>query len=106
MNAKRTEQRLNRMRRFHSLFALLTVVMGLVALPTRTARGDAAAPFPDGTGGPSSLAGAVPDANDTTALATVNLSTGALETRFRFEFPPARGEAQPSLGLIYSSANG
>jgi RHS repeat-associated protein len=78
-------------------------------LPARTSRAsddDSVAPVPIGTGGPSSLGGPLPSSNSPDGLATVDLSTGAAKSEYTFTLPPARGDAQPSLGLRYSSANG
>ena len=62
-------------------------------------------PLPDGTGGPSTLATGPAPANSTEGLATVDLATGAAQTSFKFDMPVARGAAQPSLGLTYSSSH-
>jgi hypothetical protein len=76
-------------------------------LPPRQARADQAAdlaPFSDGVGGPSTLALPAPAPDSTDALATVDLATGGLRSAFAFELPPARGNAQPSLSLLYNSS--
>jgi hypothetical protein len=41
-----------------------------------------------------------------TGLAQVDPSTGAAQASLTFQLPVARGQAQPSLGLVYSSAAG
>ena len=60
----------------------------------------------DGTGGPPTLGGVAAHGNSPEALANVDLATGAAQTDYPFQFSRARGDAQPSLGLHYSSASG
>jgi RHS repeat-associated protein len=97
-------------RRNAAATATMTVVFFFLALlPPQEAKGDPAdvvAPISDGTSGTRSLGGAPPPANTPQALATVDLSTGAARTRYSFQFPAARGDAQPSLALTYDSSNG
>ena len=63
-------------------------------------------PILDGTGGPSSLTLPNPGAETPDAQTSVDMSTGAAKSRFAFQFPKARGDAQPSLALTYGSSVG
>jgi RHS repeat-associated protein len=89
--------------------SILTLAVYLATmLPPRRAEADTG-PFPgiaQGTGGAGSLDGPSPQAGSTESLATVDLSTGAATSSYPFQLPTARGLAQPSLGLSYSSATG
>src|ERR1019366_630804 len=101
--------------RTSSLPLLLTMLAAFATaiLPQRWALAQSTPPPPsptdpisDGTGGPSSLALPTPGAETPDAQTTVDLKTGAATSRFAFELPKARGDAQPTLALAYSSAVG
>lgn len=97
-------------RRFAAPLAIATLVSFAATLvPPQLARADvtdATAPIGNGAGGAGTMGGPPPPANSPDALATVNLSTGAAESSFPFHLETARGEAQPSLALVYDSSNG
>jgi virulence plasmid B protein len=59
-----------------------------------------------GIDGLPTLAGADRSAGSANALADVDPSTGAVRASLSFQLPVARGRAQPSLSLMYSSAVG
>jgi hypothetical protein len=59
-----------------------------------------------GIDGPPTLAGTEPAAGSANALAEVDPSTGAVRASLPFHLPVARGQAQPSLALMYNSAAG
>jgi Salmonella virulence plasmid 65kDa B protein len=59
-----------------------------------------------GIDGPPTLAGPEPNAGSANALAEVDPSTGAVRASLAFQLLVARGRAQPSLALTYSSAVG
>lgn len=63
-------------------------------------------PSSDGTGGPPGLGAPTPSADAPETRASVDLSTGAFSAAFPFRLPTARGEAQPSLSLVYTSSSG
>jgi YD repeat-containing protein len=98
-----------RTRRRSAPIALVTLLCFLATfVPPSAARADTAAataPFGGGVGGPSSLGLERPMAESTSAMAAVDLPTGALTSGFGFHLQTARGEAQPSLGLVYNSSN-
>jgi hypothetical protein len=86
--------------------ALTTLVCFLCTLftPLR-ARADAPASLdsiPNGTG-ETDVAGPSTEANTPTALATVDVATGAAHANFSFELPSGRGDT-PSLSIQYNSA--
>jgi hypothetical protein len=94
---------------------LLCFLMTL--LPMRAARAQsspppapdditATTPISDGTQNPSSLTLPAPGAETPDADTSVDLSTGAAKSRFAFQLPKARGDAQPALALTYSSSVG
>ncbi len=56
--------------------------------------------------GISTLGATLPGGGSGGALASVNASTGAVTSSFAFDLPPARGQAQPSLALVYNSNAG
>jgi len=90
-----------------SVVTLTTFVAGV--LPARSAHADdsnAYQPVQIGTGGPPTLASGTPQAGTAGALASVDLATGEARASFAFQLPAARGQAQPSLGLAYSSGSG
>ena len=101
---------LSRTRRYAAPLALVTLICFLsTLLPPRPARADAAAavaPLPDGAGGAPSLAAPPPTGNTAPSLASVDLPTGAATASYPFRLQTARGEAQPSLRLTYSSSRG
>jgi RHS repeat-associated protein len=87
-----------------SVVTLTAFVGGM--LPARSAHADPGSGIQIGTGGPATLAGPTPQAGAAAPLASVDLATGEARASFSFELPSARGQAQPSLGLSYSSASG
>lgn len=99
-------RRYSRSRAVVSLVTMTTFLAGM--LPVRGAHANIG-PFPpiqQGTGGGPTLASPTPQAGSSDALATVDLSTGAATSSFAFRLPVARGQAQPSLSLLYSSSSG
>jgi RHS repeat-associated protein len=78
----------------------------LPPMPAEASTANALAPLTDGVGGTPTLGTTPPSPNSPKALATVDLSMGAATSSFPFQLPKARGDAQPSLGMSYSSANG
>src|SRR5579859_4037951 len=96
------------------LFALaLTICVLATILPVRSARADYAYGASTnltpaslvGSGGSFGSAGN-PSGNSVEALATVNEATGTATAGYSFKLPKARGDAQPSLSLQYSSGSG
>ncbi len=59
-----------------------------------------------GGGGSPSLATPPAGAHSPSALGNVDLATGAAQATYPFQFPAGRGDAQPALGLTYSSSTG
>jgi len=93
------------------LLAMATLVSFMASLLAgRPARAEtlpgATDPIGNGAGGVETLATPLPAANATSELATVDLATGAARSSFPFKLETARGGAQPSLALAYSSSNG
>jgi hypothetical protein len=88
------------------LCVVLLITFLSTMLPPRRAQADVGPPVGTGTGGPSTLAGPTPSPNTPEALATVDLSTGTARASYPFQLPTARGEAQPSLELVYNSSTG
>ena len=99
-------RRHSRTRALVSLVTMTTFLAGM--LPLRSARADIQSfpPIEQGTGGGPTLASPTPQAGSAEALATVDLATGATTSSFPFRLPAARGQAQPSLSLVYSSSSG
>jgi RHS repeat-associated protein len=103
---------LDRLRRLHAL-SYLTLVTLVATLVPRTARADAP-DLPDGltpevqagkiSVGPQASAGGADEGP--LAAANVDPATGTLHVSIPFKLPEARGTAQPSLGLNYSSNGG
>lgn len=96
-----------------SVTTIATMLSGMIPiLPARSARADGPAAAINGqgdnygTGGPPSLGASGPQGQPSTGLASVNLSTGAATASFDFQLETARGQAQPKLGLQYSSSGG
>ena len=95
--------------RFSALISLVMLVCFFATLlPPRISRAQTAPPDtgPDGTTGPSDLSMPAVPSNSPEALSSVDLSTGSARASYAFALPKARGDAQPSLGLQYSSASG
>ena len=87
---------------------LLLACIVAAILIARTAYADQTnifAALSSGVGGPQTLSPSGV-ASTRKALITVDLSTGAAQTRYSFELSTARGTAQPQLSLTYSSARG
>ncbi len=89
-----------------ALCTLLCFLGTLLPLRAAAATPDASAPFDSGTGGLQTQGGALPGAGSSQALASVDLATGSAKTSFVFQLEAARGDAQPSLALDYSSSRG
>ncbi|MGH7298626.1 MAG: SpvB/TcaC N-terminal domain-containing protein, partial [Polyangiaceae bacterium] len=87
-----------------SVLAVLGVLLATLT-PVRAAA-DPLDPIAGGAGGPHSLALPASPSDAPQALATVELSTGAAQSRFPFDLPSARGGAQPRLNLAYDSSRG
>ena len=88
----------------------LAALAALVLLTPRATRADSP-PAPPFVAGQTDFGGAPTLATSSTqgvpaSLATVDLSTGEARASFAFALPTARGEAQPTLSLSYSSAAG
>ncbi|MGO9836897.1 MAG: RHS repeat-associated core domain-containing protein [Polyangiaceae bacterium] len=99
-----------RRKRYTVPVVIVTLASFLLALlppvPARADLAEATAAIGGGAGGPPTLAGPTPTAETPEGLATVNIATGDARSSFQFELPPARGQAQPSLGLSYDSSLG
>jgi RHS repeat-associated protein len=92
------------------LVAIVTVIAFLATfLPTRAvlaSDADALAEISQGAAGLSTVGGFPGPANAPDTLAAVDLATGAVKGSYPFRLPRARGDAQPSLGLVYASSSG
>ena len=97
-------------RRHHPTSLSIAAIVSFLALPAATALADAP-PSPPFVAGQTDFGGAPTLASSgsqgvPSSLAGVDLSTGEAKASFSFNLPTARGDAQATLGLTYSSAAG
>jgi hypothetical protein len=89
--------------------ALTLLCFVMASFPVRIARADANAALGAvaiGSTGMPTLGGPAPSSEQVTALANVDQATGSAQVSYPFHLETAIGDAQPSLGLRYSSSDG
>ena len=86
--------------------ATILIFLSGMALPASAGQAQQNPIASSGTGGLATLASAPASPGSVEALANVDLATGAAQMSLPFQLPKARGNAQPSLALTYSSSAG